>query len=353
MTVLTNRLAHPNIGTVILVEATAGERLLLWTQTVGKTYTFEASSSQRIVNVKQDGVSLTAQASIDAVEANAGSWYAAGGRVYVRTTGDVGTDTVTLQAIAAFCYATKARIFNGIYYDPRILSLPSLSLRIERKFGDPGQLGSGAITFVNSDGHFDTLSGLQWDAGSIVLKMGADLPDAQATYAQYDTVGTFLTKSWEKSDDKFTLMFEEWKSRTKKKIPTTFYDRDPTTGYPLMRESDVGKALQIAYGIIYDIAPVCIDLSTNQFKVAGHPIREISAVRVKNEATGAWVDTPYTEVVDAAATFKIPSWDQTAEVAVDFIGKMLEDGITVMDNPADVVKDILLTYLGEDPSSIG
>jgi len=350
MTVLTDRLGRPSADTVVIAELTAGERLLLWSLTAGKTYTYEADSSLLPVDVKQNGVSLTSQSSVDAVEANAGSWYAASGKVYVRTVGDVSTDSVTLQAIVPFYMATKARVLNDVYYEPRIVSLPSLSLRIERKFGDPGQLGSGSISFANGDGYFDTLSGLQWDAGVVVLKIGIDLPDAPAIYSEYDTIGTFLSKTWTKGDDKFTLQFEEWKSRTKKKIPTTFYDRDE---YPGLRDSDVGKPKQIAYGKIYDVPPVCVDLANKIFQVAGHPIIEFIETRVKNEATGGWVRQIDVTYDPPNAQFTLPSWDQVAEVAADFIGKALEDGITVMDNPSDVIKDILLTYLGEAPSSIG
>lgn len=177
MTTLTDRLAWPNLKKVVLVEVTAGEHLRHWTLDSGSVWyaTTIAGASRHVIDARENGVSLTEGAS---TALSAGQWYwdRAAGRVYVCCTGSVSPYTKTLQSIIRFCFSSAGRIYNGVYYDPRVLSLPSLSMKIEHQFGEPGVLGTGNIELANGDGFFDELSGLQWDAGTVTVKMGADNP---------------------------------------------------------------------------------------------------------------------------------------------------------------------------------
>src|SRR3990172_363989 len=215
MSVMTDRLAKPNSRKIVLLEITAGNWIYFWQLATGQTYTWEhpfAGSSvgslygviedpgevggmfepgfpgipeleyerfhspYRIVDLKENGVSLTSRASVALVESNAGSffWDQNFGKLYVHPTGSVSPYTKTFQAMIAFCFATEGRIYNGISYEPRIASLPQLSIRVEKTFGDPGQIGAGSLTLLNGDGFFDAYSGFQWDAGRAVLKIWVD-----------------------------------------------------------------------------------------------------------------------------------------------------------------------------------
>jgi hypothetical protein len=247
MTVLTDRLAFPNLRKVFLIEGTAGQRLILWTLTPAQTNTYETTTALRVSDVKEDGVSLTPRSSIAQVEANESSYYwdQSAGKIYVHCTDDVLPAERTLQAIVSFYFSNYPRVYNGIYYDPRISSLPKLSIRVEKQFGKVGQLGAGNVILRNEDGYFDLLSALQWDAGVAVMKMGVDPPTGgEAAYSEFDTVGTWLIKEWQRKGTDFLLKLEEIKARLKRKIPFEFYTRKT---FPLMRESDVGNPIQIAY----------------------------------------------------------------------------------------------------------
>ena len=354
MTVLTDRIDFPNARKVFLIEQTAGEQLNLWTLASGQTYTYWCATANHVGDVLENGASLSAQTSIANVESNAGSFYwdQAAGRVYVHGTADALPSGKTVQAVISFTFATEGRVYEGRYYDPRIKSFPSLSMRVERTFGDPGQLGSGAMVYANEDGFFDYLSSLQWDAGRIVLKMGCDNPYppyVQATYAEFDTVGTWIVKEWSKSDTEFTVEYVEVKAATKVKIPIDHYTRDE---FPFMKEEDIGKPKQIAYGQIFDVAPVCVHVAEKRFRVAGHAIQGFFGIRMKSAVTGYWYDTVFGTIDKSLAEFTVPDWDMKAEMAVDFFGKLMADGITLMDNPADVVRDILQTYLGVTDAEI-
>ena len=174
MSVVTD-LLHPDIQKIFLAEVTCGQQLTLWTLDTGTTYF--ATAIYDVIDVKENGVSLTSRASIALVDANAGSYFfdSDNERVYVHTTGSADAHTVTIQAILRFYYANRDRKLNNQYYEPRLQSAPNLSLRIESKFTGISQISGGTFTFVNGDGFYDDLANLQWDAGFVTLKLGTTL----------------------------------------------------------------------------------------------------------------------------------------------------------------------------------
>lgn len=396
MTTLSDRLDFPNLKKIVLAEVTAGLALRFWTLRTGCAYTWEATTDLRVTSVKGNGVPLTLRDSAPLVEANAGSYYwdQAAGKVYAHPTGSVSPYTQTVQAIVLFCWATQPRIYNGIYYEDRISSLPTLSQRIEAKFGDPGQIGNGSVTFRNNDGYFDRLTDLQWDAGRVTLKLGADDPmlsasatgaaisdgattdtaldgaltdtlgdgalidlgaavafpvHAQMAYADFEQLGVWVFRKWDLNEEEFTASIEEPKGNLKKKIPLEFYDR---ATYPNIAESAIGKPIPRSYGRVYDVEPVCIDTTARQFKVAGHAVHSLAGVRVFDGATSAWNDVPFATTDEANGEFTLAGadWDGDAQVAVDLIGRMRDSG-DPMDNWSDVLDD-LLRYVGETDATI-
>lgn len=178
MTTLSDRLAYPDVKITVLAEVQAGQHLKFWSLTASQTYTYEATTPHRVSDVRENGASLTSRASVALVEANAGSYYwdQTAGKVHVHPTGSVSPYAKTIQALVSFRFSTRSRVVNGLYYDGRIKSLPSLSMRIEAVFGDPGQIGGGTLVLHNEDGFFDDLGDLEWDAGQVDLKVGADDP---------------------------------------------------------------------------------------------------------------------------------------------------------------------------------
>lgn len=351
MTVLTDALAYPNIERIFLAEITAGQHLTFWTLNSGSTY--YAAAIYKVTGVKENGVSLTEQSSIANVDANPGSFYydAVADRVYVQTTTSATPYNFTLQAVLQFYFSNRGKIFNGNYYEPLLSSAPNLSLRVQRRFTGIGQIGGGNIALVNADGFFDAMTDLQWDAGKATVKFGVDRPgQTPMAYADYETVGAWLTRSWRKKDNTFNLSVAEDKIEIKKKIPYTFYDR---ATYANIREDDVGKAIQIAYGVIKDAEPVLIDTTTNKLKVAGHAIISFDGLRVKSATTDAWETKTFatTDIANGEFTISTGDWTDGQDIAVDFTGKP-KTGTVVMDNASDIVKDILETYLSTPAAKI-
>lgn len=399
MTALSDRLEYPNIRPVALLEVVAGEWLKFWTLTGGQTHTYEATTSQRVVSVYENGSALTSRGTIALVESNAGSyfWDQAAGKVYVHPTAGASPYTKTIQARVLFLFGTESRVIGGKFYDGRIVSLPDLTARIEATFGDLGQVGAGRVDLAAGDGFFDDLDELQWDAGEAILKLGideidralplgqgadgavaenagtvygdpaggveAELPGATTVvrvyrpcdYADFEAVAGVRVVGWSHGSSVFSLELEEKKGVLKKKLPITSWSR---TSYPLMEEDQVGEVIPIVYGTVYDVRPTCIDTTTRTFKVSNHAIKEFIAVRVKKKATvdaetDTWVSVSFAWNFEPAAQFSLSAddWDGEADVAVDFSGRMNADG-SLMVNPSDVVKDLLNTWLYEPESTM-
>lgn len=351
MTVATD-LLHPDIEKVFLAEVTCGEALEIWTlySESPQLTTYSAPAVYNMVDVKEDGTSLTSRASIALVSANAGSYYydSANDLVYVHTTLSADPHTVTIQAINKFYYGNRGKTINSQYYEPRLESAPNLSLRVETKFTGISQISGGNMTFSNGDGFYDDLANLQWDAGEVVLLLGTDRQTEMA-YGDYVNVGTWLIKNWSLTDTVFSLSLSEYKVKIKKKIPLTFYDR---LTYPRIDQEDIGKPIQIAYGMIMDARPALIDIASRKFKVAGHAIHEYVQVRVLDDTTNQWNIKSFetTDEANGEFTLSASDWTYNEQVAVDFKGKERSANV-LMDNASDIVKDILETYLGESAST--
>lgn len=328
-----------SVGVNILAEITAGLWCRNMTLTSGKTVTYEKATTLSVTGVRIDGTALTVRASVNDVESNPGSYYHNGTTLYVSaSTGAVYDKTVIAEV--EFLFSKQYRIFDNVPYESRIDRAPNLSLRIEKDFGKVNQIGGGDLRLVNHDGYFDSLNTLQWDYGTVTIKTGYDLPNAEQAYADYATVGTWRIKSWSAADDFFTLRLAEIKTRLEKKIPLETYTR---ADYPQIDEAWIGKVIPRAYGVIYGAQPALVDASTGEFKVAGHAIKSLDGVRLRIDEV--WTDATFATKDLSNATFTVTGWQDGYDVSVDFTGRKDSNGAAMV-NYADVVED-LLTYIGE------
>lgn len=259
--------------------------------------------------------------------------------------------TDTYAADITFRFSNASKTFRGYYWDPRIQSVPNLSLRIEPRWskkGAPAQQGGGRLSLANADIYFDDKdpeSSIQWDAGIVTLEMGIDLVGVGAagemSEADYQKIGTWRIDGTERTDEVFILNLREIKTKLSNQIPHILFNR---TDYPNLPNDAVGKPIPFAWGKIYGAKPVLIDATAKRFKVASHPIRSFDGLRV--QLNGVWTDTNFASYDLTKAEFTIGSeWTGSEEVSVDFSGRKNPDG-TLMTNAADVMAD-LLDYVGE------
>jgi len=314
-------------------------------ESINYSNTYRVTSSLNVTAVKSFRVgsttTLTQRTNTFDVENNAGSWYSDGTYVYVRPAAGQSIYTWTYRATVQFYFSSKPKNFNGAHYDPRLTQVPNLSLRIEPRFSGVGQIGSGTATLINSDGYFDALDSLQWDAGTATFRMGVDTNAATMAYSEYIKIGTWNVEATDKDEEDFKLKLREPKTGMDKQLPLTVYDQ---TTYPNIKPEDVGRPIPRAYGKILGAKPVLIDATLKKFKVAGHAIHSFDAVRIQID--NGWEQVPFASTDATNGEFTLGNaWANNEPVSVDFWGMKNSDG-TVMVNCADIVED-LLTYAGE------
>ena len=343
---LAAEIQKPRVSNIFLLELTAGFWLRGWVQHSATAW--KVSRADYLTNeintptaVIFNGSSLSPVSSIAAVEAVAGRWAYIDGVFYVRPPTGEDIHEGTTVARVPFYFSSKEKIFNNRFYDPRLTSVPNLSVRIEPRFFGVGQIGSGSATLRNEDGLFDELAELlDFDAGFATFKMGID-SNAEMAYGDYESIGVWKVERTDKKDSTFVLHLRELKTALETSIPLeTFSSED----YPEMEQSDVGEAIPRAYGKIYGARPILIDAGLKKFKLAGHAVYDILEIRIQQD--NVWTSIPVASRDLTNAEFTLGAeWANAEPVSVDFIGRVRSDG-KPMYNAAEIIED-LLGYLGE------
>lgn len=278
---VTQALAHATAKVIVLAEITAGVHCRAWVVDGVFVNSYTITVDDEVTEVRWNRTTLlTQRASFVSVNSNQSSWYWDRDThlLWVRPPTGQSIFTNTVQAMVGFWFSNpESKTLNNRYYDPRLANAPSLSRRIEAMFGDVGQVGGGNITLLNVDGYFNGKTRYQWNAGSVVLKMGVDVGAAVMAWADYETVATWTVEEWGRDESNFTLRLVEAKSKLKSKVPFTFYDR---ATYPNIEDNNVGKPIPIIYGTIFGAPATLIDPGLKKFKVCGHEIYELSEVRL-------------------------------------------------------------------------
>lgn len=329
------RLRQPGKQTAVLVEVTVGQRLSYF-EASGAGWLTPRDGTVTALHYAGELVPKAAdQAAADALERG---WAIVGETIYLKLDAGEVPWGGFVRASRTFYLATVEKILGGRYYEPRVLSVPSLSRRIERRFGGLPQIGGGVLKLANLDGFFDDLD-LDWHSGETVMRLGVDLPGAPMDLADYQPIGRWLNGGLSGRDDaSCELTLEDPRARLQEKLPRELYTRE---AYPFIRDQEVGRPIPLAYGQIHSAAPACIHTEDKRFKLAGHAIHAIDAIKVWNQDGSRWEYVEATGVDLAAAEFELPMWDGSAAVAVDFQG-METDGGELMTSPADQIRDLCL-----------
>lgn len=356
---------NPSGTAVFLAEVTLGNRYLYFKLVTGTTYS--TPDALAVQGVEIDGVDLTPQPSIAAVEAD-GGWYNDGANTYFNAgaTNIFDFNNHSVQGFYELYFSNVAKNFNGKPYRPGILSLPSLSTKLEKKFSSVAEISGGSMVLNNEDKFLDPYREMQWDAGTTTIKFGWDFSDYTMDYADYQQVANFINSARIYNETSFTLQMLDNKNRLKVKIPTAYYSlttpENPVDGYsyyvfPSMENAGNGKPVPIAYGQNYGVTPICVDMANKIFQVACHACYSLDEVRLFNSATNTWVVTVPVQIDLNGGTLEPPAglyfllgddWDANQKVSCDFKGRMNPDG-SLMVNAADIVAD-LLTLIGEGPN---
>lgn len=273
-------LQKPTATVIILAEITCGVWCRAWVVDGTYTNTYKVTLGQEVESVMWNGdTDLTERASLALVDANAGSWLWDGATLWVRPVSGSIFDAV-VQAFVQFWFChPKIKILGNQPYDPRLLTAPNLSQRIEAVFGDVGQRGGGNMVLANADGYFNAMQSYQWNAGTVTLRIGVDTPAGEMSSGSYETLATWKIEDWSRNETDFTLKLAEPKGKIGTKLPLDLFNRDD---FPAIEKEEVGKPVALAYGILYGRKPIVIDAANKTLKVAAAGwCRQFLRVRIK------------------------------------------------------------------------
>lgn len=292
------RIKLPNTGVSMLAEVEFGIKFTNWVgdATYNENGIRKVPCTHEIIDVKWDNVSLFAADNPLHAENIPGSWHWDGTYLWVTPPVDETTGHYRLAlgdwfwwrqpqtfsiystaviAIGLIRTSTVPRELNDAFYDPRLISAPNLSLRIPSKFGEIAQTGSGVFKFTNVDGFFNEIDRFALAAGRVVLRLGIDKLDAEMAYEDYEVIAIWDIESWMRTDREFSIKVVEPKNKLQTKLPLEFFS---FATYNKIEPNWVGRPVPLAYGQIFGVEAIPIDIGLKKFKVAKRA-KDLSAVR--------------------------------------------------------------------------
>lgn len=332
---LDQALAKTDIRPRALISIEPRAKIEGWFLTGGKTFTYESSwTERRPSKLEEDGTALTEKTSTAEVEAADGSWFwdRTAGKIYVHTSGDdsPANYTILLETVYRFCGINGGSIeWDGHVWEPFIISAPTIADSVPDLFFSQVKTEQISFSMQNSEGYFDVISRLfYWE--NAIVKVYYGVADLDFTDFETGFIGILKDPSWELDAIAFSATdLREW---LQEQIPADEYEQDT---YPDLADADTGKAIPIFYGP-WSYAPTTkISASPRKYKIAGHRLNAITAVRIAGTPTSAanyTADLPNGE-------FTLTIDPGTSAVTADVEGK--HDGTKYLTAGVDQARDLL------------
>lgn len=348
---LTRAVAYP----IFCLEITAGIQAFTWIST-GGYYTYALGdgtgvmndSVDEIVNLYFNGTALTQVFGIRDLVPGSWMWDYSNQRVAMIAPGSVDPKIsgTVVELLAMYRFSDVPTDINSKRWRPWLISLPSLQNRVTTSFNGITQISGGQLVLQNESHFFDSKLRHNWDAGTCVLYMGA----SGLSWGQFQKLVTWTNSSAAMDDSDFTLNVQEAKVLLDAIFPSTIYN---TNTYPNIDPNAIGSPVPLAYNVLHGIKPILIDQVNLVFQVASHPIVSFDGVRVLDKTTGVWVVKNFASTNTATAQFTMSPSDYAVggDISVDISGMAKGNG-QLMNNPADIIKDII-TRLGQSVDSAG
>lgn len=363
---------------IVVVELTPRLVLTGFSATGGLSNTYETALTRfelagdvpggvyrRCVGVRENGTNLTELASAAAVDASAGSWWwdEVNETLYVHSTTAADPDTfTTYQALVRFYFATKPAVLNltdgdpdtGVYHFPWLIGdLPELAEYDNyRIFGTKVSQG-GDIGFLNGHGFWHVVTAhdgsYRWKHAGASFSLGGSYAAETLLRSQYSAMMSFIAEDISAEEHETVVSVAPLAHRLSESIPKNPYFAAANLG-----DGVEGTKKWIGYGRA-TMRPDLTDNSGNGvYTIADSSVQTLFAVHSAtaiNKSSKArqalTLTTDYTVNLTACtitivnATYK---WEDY-EIEVDVTGKTDGAG-SYLKTFADVVKDILQTFLG-------
>lgn len=220
--------------------------------------------------------------------------------------------------------------YEDVYYDPRIVKLPSLSNSKDPLFFGVMSFQSGSVSMQNLDGHFDGYPDLDVYGQPVRVYLGF------AGFERDEFVQVYGGFIEDFSDNKkeFTINIQDPRKRLSRSIPVNKFT---TTEYSLIDDGDVDKPIPLIYGTVRKIAGTYI--GGKYFVIADCTYHTLKSVT-------CYIDGVVTSITGGLdGVVYIPTYDEDAgsEVLFDVEG-FIDDDDELIDNGLDVIADILYYY---------
>ena len=299
-------------------------------------------------SVIANGAALAQVATVALCESTNASFFydTAGRRLYVHLNNGDEPAIEFVRIGVTIGLSNHAGYYNSIYYEPRIKSPPSVTKTKDPLFFGRISLDSGSLSLDNTDGAFDAIgenaSALFGAEARILQGLDTD------AYGAFVRLATRMVENVRVSRDSAEFDLADKRKGLSRSVPLNVFD---SVTYPDLDSSDIGKPIPLAYGLVYQTPVVCTNKNEGgppaqyHFKLAdtagaGHNIKSVVYVYVNG------VSVAFTNVNLATATLDVASgvYAPGDEVWVTFTG--FETGGAMIENPADVILDLLNTWLG-------
>jgi hypothetical protein len=260
--------------------------------------------------------------------------------------GDV-FNKASVEAGVSYGFATYAVYLDNVYYEPRIDSIPNVSISVDDLYFGIRKYSSGTVVMYNHDGYFDG-----WDVDTIFgqecrIKLGGKKSDGTVLgYDDYKTLFTGYVQSILTTPTKMTITVGDKKDKIGRTLPVNHFS---STDYPDINDNNEGKPIPLTWGVCKKVPCVCVNEDTTtspvdyKFVIADITYRNVNALsnvyidNVKESSTPSLTNDSTNDI----AYFEISStgnYSPGQEVSADITGANVLDAL-------DQVKDIFDDYL--------
>lgn len=226
--------------------------------------------------------------------------------------------------------------FNGVYFEPRIMSVPSINKSKDPLFFGVLKFQGGSVTLKN-EGYFDKFAELNIVRQAARLKLGFDGLD----YDEYWEGPGYYVESYSRNYKEFILKLQDVRKALSTPVPPNVLT---LTEWPNLNPDNVNKPKPILYGTRRGIPLICLNemdtsAATYQFLVMDtefHDVTGVSAVYVNGEAlsSGQWSLNAAAGVITINDEY---CEDNLTDVTCDATGANISNAMLV-------VKDLMLNY---------
>ncbi len=301
----------------------------------------------KVGSVMEDGVQLTSVASAALCVSTDSSFYydIVDRRLYLHLGG--GAEPAAGHVVVfgiTYGVANHACDYNSMHYEPRLRSASVLTKSKDRLFFGRVSFDGGSIGIKNSDGAYDQLAsaGSALWGGAIRVLQGFD-DDA---YGAFLKMASGLAEGLSISRDLASVRMVDKRKFLSRRAPRRTYS---IGAYPNINYTNLGKPIQLVYGDCKRVPCVCTNedgASPFSFKIcdcADHAngIQSIDAVYVDKVLKVPDSTSLTTGEFTLASAKYTPGQEVTASVH-----GLLDGSSVLIENGADVILDLLITYLG-------